>query len=372
MQRPKIELLLMAVGGVIAIGVLKWGFVGERAFDQAALGKFTVEYLAQNLQGKPIHTIKQKPEEVQSILTKTGDGNHVVMFFGNSQTHSINQQKPGEVNYPEILQTRHPEISIRCHSLPNANLQEFLVLLQWWSSKMAIDQLFIPVFMDDLREDGLRQDFMPMVIEDEHMVSNSNQTLAAKLNAELMSFRMPNESAVVGGESQTATLQDKTEEALNDWLGDKSEVWRNRPNARGDFFMKLYQWRNTLFGINASTKRKMIPARYAWNMKALEAIIECANERNILLNVYIPPIRTDVEVPYDLKEYETFKREVRELTELSDVIFSDLDDIVPGELWGLKASTNSGGEPELDYMHFQARGHEILADALEPLILPEP
>ena len=108
--------------------------------------------------------------------------------------------------------------------------------------------------------------------------------------------------------------------------------------------MKLYQWRNTLFGINASTKRKMIPARYDWNMQALEAIIECANERGVSLNVYIPPIRTDVEVPYDLKEYETFKREVKEMAESTSVHFLDSDGIVPGELWGPKASTNSGGE----------------------------
>lgn len=371
MQRPKIELILMALGGVMAIGILKWGFVGERAFDQVALGKLTVEYLAKGCQGEPIHTIKQAREEVYPMLAKTGAQDHIVMFFGNSQTHSINQKKPGDINYPEILQRRNPEVGIRCHSLPNANLQEFLILLQWWSSKMEIDQLFIPVFMDDLREDGLRQDFMPMVIADEFRLSNSKQVLATKLNAELMSFRMPSESAVVGGESQNLTPQDKTEKALNDWLGEKSEVWRNRPNARGDFFMKLYQWRNTLFGINASTKRKMIPARYTWNMKALEAIIECANERGISLNVYIPPIRTDVEVPYDLKEYETFKREVKEIAESSSVIFLDLDGIVPGELWGLKASTNSGGEPELDYMHFQARGHEILANALEPLIMIE-
>ena len=77
-------------------------------------------------------------------------------------------------------------------------------------------------------------------------------------------------------------------------------------------------------------------------------------------------------MPYDLEEYEFFKREVKEIAESSGVNFLDLDSIVPGELWGLKASTNSGGEPELDYMHFQARGHEILANALEAEVMTEP
>ena len=372
MQRPKIELLLMTLGGVMAVGILKWGFGGERAFDQAALGNHTVEYLAKSPQGEPIHTVKQKPGEVQSMLTETGKQDRVVMFFGNSQTHSINQKKEGEVNYPEIIQRRHPELSIRCHSIPNANLQEFLVLLNWWSTSMEIDQLFIPVFMDDLREDGLRQDFMPMIIEDDLKVSCTNQALSEKLNSELLRFKMPSDNAVVGGESRNATLQDKTEKALNNWLGKRFKVWQNRPKARGDFFMKLYQWRNTIFGITASTKRKMIPARYEWNMSALEAIIKYANKNKIVINVYIPPIRNDVEVPYDPEEYQTFKEEVRKMTQSFGATFSDFEGIVPGELWGLKASTNSGAEPELDYMHFQALGHQILADALEPMVMPEP
>ena len=372
MQQPRIELLLVAIGGVMALGLLKLGFVGERAFDQVALGEYTEEYLAKNPRGKLIHTIKQKPEEIQSILAETSNDKPVIMFFGNSQTHSINQRNSGDQNYPEILQARHPDVSIRCHSLPNANLQEFLVLLDWWSGKMDIDQLFIPVFMDDLREDGLRRDFIPMVIEDDFRVSVANQTLASKLNTELMSFSKPSESAVIGAGSTAATPQDVTEEVLNDWLGEKSELWRSRSNARGDFFMRLYQLRNTLFGIDASTKRKMIPARYSWNMEALRGIIEFANDMHISLNVYIPPIRSDVEIPYDLIEYEEFKREVKAMTESPHVNFLDLTEIVPGEFWGLKASTNSNGEPELDFMHFQASGHEILADALEPLLILEP
>ena len=62
--------------------------------------------------------------------------------------------------------------------------------------QMEIDQLFIQ-FSWMISEDGLRQD-QPMVIADEFRLSNSKQVLATKLNAELMSFRMPSESAVVG------------------------------------------------------------------------------------------------------------------------------------------------------------------------------
>lgn len=369
MQHPRIELLLMAIGGMLAIGILKWGFGGERAFDQAALGNLTIEYLAKDSIGRPIHTIKQKPIEVEGIVHDNESDRQTIFFLGNSQTHSINQKESGDLNYPQILGEKHPELKVRCHSLPNANLQEFLVLIEWWSSKMKIDQLFVPVFMDDLREDGLRKDFIPLIIGEQFEVRTSQKELTEKLNAELRAFQMPEESAVVGGEAGESTPQDRSEKFLNDWLGEKSEVWANRPNARGDFFMKLYQWRNTLFGINASTKRKMIPARYEWNMQALESIMDFAASKSIHLTIYIPPIRTDVEVPYDLAEYAKFKAEVAAMAEKHQVNFADFDGIVPGELWGLKGSTNAGGEPELDYMHFQGRGHEILADALETLLI---
>ena len=113
----------------------------------------------------------------------------------------------------------------------------------------------------------------------------------------------------------------------------------------------------------------MIPARYEWNMKALSLIMELSELYDIQLTVYIPPLRKDVEIPYDLHEYLAFKQEVLALAEAHKVSFADLDSIVPGELWGFKASTNSKDEPEIDYMHFQGKGHELLANSLQHLLI---
>ena len=80
--------------------------------------------------------------------------------------------------------------------------------------------------------------------------------------------------------------------------------------------------------------------------------------------VYIPPIRNDVKIPYDKKEYIDFKNEVKNIAQVYNANFVDLDNIVPGEHWGLKGSTNIGEDLELDFMHFQYDGHKILADTL--------
>jgi hypothetical protein len=41
---------------------------------------------------------------------------------------------------------------------------------------------------------------------------------------------------------------------------------------------------------------------------------------------------------------------------------------VPGELWGTKASTTVEADEELDFMHFKAAGHEILAGRLAEIV----
>jgi hypothetical protein len=126
-----------------------------------------------------------------------------------------------------------------------------------------------------------------------------------------------------------------------------------------------------LFAIKATTERKMIPARFEKNFLALQKTLDHADQRDIPVLLYIPPIRTDVKVPYDLVEYEDFKNKVFLMaSEYNGVTFKNWEAIVPGKYWGLKASTSGDSEPELDFMHFQFRGHEILADSILNVLEP--
>ena len=64
------------------------------------------------------------------------------------------------------------------------------------------------------------------------------------------------------------------------------------------------------------------------------------------------------------EEYAAFKAEMATLADRPDVRFANLEDLVPADLWGAKAATTLGGGEELDFMHFQAGGHRLLAAAL--------
>ena len=44
--------------------------------------------------------------------------------------------------------------------------------------------------------------------------------------------------------------------------------------------------------------------------------------------------------------------------------FADLENLVPSEEWGKKGSTGLGQESEIDFMHFQVKGHQRLAEAI--------
>ena len=365
------ELALMIGGAILSAVILQYGFAGERKFDEAALGDLTVGYEARLENGKSIHTVKQRPEEIADMLSVAHNGRPNVFVLGNSQTHSINQIKEGDRNYPEILSSNHPEVNVLTHSIPNANLQEFLTLYAWWKEQIPIQQLLVPVFMDDLREEGLRADFIPAILaSDFQLLPCRDDLLSAKINGQILALRLPQQTSDASASESKATPQDRVEAALNDWISARSEVWQDRPNARGDFFLQLYQWRNKIFGIDATTKRKIIPTRYSENLSALECLLQVAQAAGTQVVLYIPPIRNDVEVPYDLDEYSRFKAQVESLgLSFSNVQFLNLEDVVPGALWGMKASTTSSGEPELDFMHFQGKGHEILAGSLSQYLI---
>ena len=107
-----------------------------------------------------------------------------------------------------------------------------------------------------------------------------------------------------------------------------------------------------------------MPGRYSINMQSLQAIMHSANQKDIKVLVYIVPVRDDVTVPYDLSEYKKFKSEVELAAKNESARFINIEGLVPVKLWGSKDSTTIGVVKELDFMHFKAKGHKLLAERL--------
>ena len=120
-----------------------------------------------------------------------------------------------------------------------------------------------------------------------------------------------------------------------------------------------------MFGITASTPRRISPVIYELNMDALTSIAEHANANNVRVLFYIVPLRNDVESPYIYEEYSEFKRRImKSFIDYKNVEVINLENIVPASAWGKKDSTNMSGDLEIDFMHFTEEGHKLLTDEL--------
>lgn len=333
-----------------------------KRFEDLALGKETTTTFGK-VSDLRVHCsdLSDLVECLQSY-EKTGSGQPVLLWLGNSQVHAINQFKLGEETAaPELHRkfkaTREYFLTL---SQPNASLQEHYLLFANLLNRLPIKTLVLPVFFDDMREDGIRTSLIDLFKDQKTLDSLGS----AEIGRILIANHGDQDSAGNDMAALQDTLQDRSEKALNSMLEEAWSVWAARPTLRGDLLGSLYRLRNWAFGINASSTRKMIPGRYAKNRDALLAILKLAAQRQVKVLFYIPPLRNEVKVPYDIHEYASFKSEMTSIAQENHARFADLENVVPAKFWGTKDSTSIGGGQELDFMHFQAGGHRLLAKAL--------
>lgn len=372
-NRGKILLLEIIIGSFIGLFIISKITQQKLDFENMALGEETQAYYAQ-YENYPLHITKLEEEELSQLKQgwERRAEKDVLLILGNSQTHSINQLQEGDMTYNEKLFLDYKDsLDVLTISFPNANLQEFYYTFNYTLLEYPVKTLVLPVFMDDLREDGIREVYLEDIAKEKYFLKDTS-ALSLAINEEVAAFQKKDEQeANPDNAALRETMQEKSEIYLDNALSERWSLWKNRKKVRGQIFTSLYNLRNTVFGINAQTKRKMIPRNYKINMQALTQMLELAENNGVKVLLYVPPIRQDVEVPYNLKEYARFKEEMETLAgTYNSTTFANLEGIVPGEYWGVKKSTNASGEAELDFMHFQYEGHNRLYQSLKEKLKP--
>jgi len=350
---------------LLGIGLLYFYQQRLRSAADLGLGEGTSSYFP-SVNNSPIHITDPQLTDSMVAGWKARGSRPVYLWQGNSQLHGVNQYKAGQVNCIEFLfnklNDRHEEVLGA--SYPNGNMQEFLLSLLYLHHKFPIWGFIQPVFYDDMREDGIRAemnipDLLKKVKEDSLYFNNipsiksmvSNDSLIAGVKAD-------NFSGI------HATAQEQSERWLDKQLENTWGIWKNRPDIRGNLFNDVYKLRNMALGIKANTIRKMIPGRYADNYQAFLNMLKFCKDHQLPLIIYIPPLRNDVSPPYNLTEYNNFKAQVIHDCETSNVICLNLENLVPVQYWGVKQGTSFGGGTEIDFMHFQQGGHQLIADTI--------
>ena len=283
-----------------------------------------------------------------------------LLWLGNSQLHYINQYHDGDHLAPywmrqswKVSDCLEP---LGC-SLPNANIQEFLILSRYAADRIPLNLLIVELVFDDLREDSLRGDFSEILTaESIAEIRNSSKTAEVILNRFLASYESGGGKNVLAG-----TIQQPVERWLNDRISASWKLWAVRPQIEGNFLLALYNLRNWIFCIKPTTVRRMIHGRYELNMIALHDLLDDFNRRKIPVLLYIAPIRQDKSIPYDPAAYARWKNDVATMADAYGLhSLVNLETLVPGNNWG------SYTGDDIDFMHFQGVGHRLVANALLP------
>jgi hypothetical protein len=362
------DLLTMVAAAIIAAIALS--FTAGYEIDAANLAKGDENTSrSESWDGRPytaftVEGIKAIIEErsIADIPTPCTDVFHTVLWLGNSQLHYINQYREGDHLAPYWLRMEWKMPAciepLGC-SLPNANLQEFLILSRYAAIKMPIDLLILELVFDDMREDDLRRDFSQVLSFDVAAKLRENSSAAGAI---IDRFAASQKGAEQGEtkEGGLGTVQEHAEKWLNESLSGMWHLWAKRRDMESAVFVWLYNFRNAALGIKPTTVRRMIQSRYDMNMAALRDTLDDYNRRGIPVLLYIAPIRQDKTLPYDISAYNRWKESMGALSDEFGARLLNLETLVPGDLWGSYV-----GE-EIDFMHFQGQGHRIVAEALLP------
>jgi hypothetical protein len=366
MRRPFAVLLLAALLAGVALHA--WRPAVPVDFEQAqAFGAATTSVFAR-VDGVLIHCRDQRDAQQCIDGSRRRGRPGAALWFGNSQLHAINQYRSGERTAASQLHARLAlqGLDLTVYSQPSASFQEQLLLFDHLLTRLPVRLLILPAVYDDTREDGVR-DTLEGFLDDPPTRALLQES---SIGRRLVQRRVP---PAIDAQDDTAgvtgSLQAVLEQGIDGWLERHSSLWAARPTLRGELFNRLYITRNTLLGIHSTTQRHRIAGRYDANMQALAAMLQQARARGVRALLYIAPIRSDVPMPYDAREYDAFKRDVQQLAEREGAQFADLEALVPASLWGLKAAGIAGvGATEVDFMHFQAAAHELLAERLYELL----
>jgi hypothetical protein len=336
-----------------------------RKASEIGLGEGTSSYTPY-IGNYPIHIMDPSLTDSMKKGWLSRGSKDVYLWLGNSQLHGVNQHKEGQVNCVAFLFDHLKLVNkeILGVSYPNANLQEFLVSVLYFAQEFPLQRIILPVFYDDMREDGIRDEIninsvVTKIGNQNEYYDNINNIKQLKIRATGIADQKNDNFK---GIQQTA--QEKSERYLDAQLEKNWKIWESRPDIRGNIFVDIYKLRNSLLGIKANTVRKMIPGRFADNYNSLLNIIKFCKDKSIQLIVYIPPLRNDVLPPYNLNEYNDFIQKVKKDCVAPNVTFLNLGNLVPDKFWGVKQGTSFGKETEIDFMHFQETGHKLIADTI--------
>ena len=353
--------LIIFISVFLSIYLFDYFFSNKKInFNELAINKET-SFKIEKISGQKI--ICAGKEDFYDCIKFNKKNN--VLLLGNSQLTQINQKKNEDfvASYNLFRNLEKNNNNLITFVLPNGSFTEFLILFEYIISKVKIKKLVLPIVFDDLREGNIRKDISNFFVDENFRLKFSN-SLHKKKIIKKISF----EKKTIDIHDNKKTIQEYVERKIN-YLLNKCCAHENKKIVGSTrVYYNLYIFRNSVFNIKPTSKRRLIPVFYEENVNSLLEIIKLAKNNGIEIYLYISPIRNDMQMPYIYDEYNDFKVFVENIAIINKLNFQDFENIIPNNLWGTKSGTKLNIKNEVDFMHFQGAGHKILSLKLEEYI----
>jgi len=372
-RRNRLEELSVVVG--LLAGVIVFGIFGRSLADfrpeEAGLGEDTSVHRS-NYDGLRVSGFIGAPTPVHATLRRVEDsGKRVALWMGASQLHAINKINAGDelaVFYANQAAARRGADLIHVQlSNPNANLNEFLVgYLRLRKEGLLPDLLVLGLTYDDLREPGIRRAILetapePLLTQEEIVSSAGLENIDA---ARAMAALRGKQSIQVPDDIQ-GSPQQRLEEELTRLMEEYFPAYRARGKILAAAEVSMLQF---FFSLRSDLTRTRVPPipedQKAWNLRALDTLLELAQRDGVAVLVYKAPHRPEEPVFYhDQTSYDRFFEVSESRFRSEGIHYVDLQEIVPSVHWGFLRS----GVP--DVFHFRVDGHRLLGSHVDAAVM---
>ena len=319
--------------------------------------------LAQGTSGtRPVRYDWSVGEDTSSYWRHIPDAgrDRLAILCGMSQMFAINEARPGDQTISEWLDDRAAPAGTRVFGLaaPNLSNEEALLLLvaALEDPRVRPHWFIYGVCFDKFRNLGLRCGYQTL-LRTRPDLRQKWRSLAGKLSRScpLAAEKMLESLAELqrSGPTASRSVESRLRQFAADWI--PMVAARQELNAYAQ--MRLFLLRNLVLQITPTSKRPVLPARYALNRQFLEAMAVVARQSNVHLMLYVVPFNPLADNPYVPEQYDAFKRWLEDFARRSQVPCPNLENTVPAGDWG-----QFMGGP--DFKHFKGVAHRRLADAL--------
>jgi hypothetical protein len=341
---------------------------------ELGLGLQTYSFAAEDRDGGRISgDAGDAPALADRLRSLRRAGRTTALWLGASQLHAINRPGP-EAKLAvwvaeERARTRHGDVAYTQLSLPNAGLLELLAAYQAFrATAVRPDQVVLAFTYDDLSETALREDVIALLdtASPDLAPTGGPESEAARIlqrarEETRRERRLASASAPVERSATAGTPQERLERSLVSRLETHWPAYaeRHRLRSAGVAAWKL-PLTSLVFHLRGRPVQRVDPGARVVNEEALGALIAQTRADGVALLVYKAPHRPGAERFYhDRNAYDAFHAELEALSAREGFAYLDLEELVPGETFGLTDQFLP------DVFHFREEGHRLLGTEID-------